>query len=66
MKRAILALLLGATPMPSNEATPSPFFIELDTVERIICGAAVRSGVRIDSNLVLTAQHVAAGGPHSQ
>ena len=60
MKRAFLALLLGAAPAPTNEAIPSPF-IELDTVKRIVCETVVGSGVRIDGNLVLTADRVVAG-----
>jgi S1-C subfamily serine protease len=61
MKRALIALLLGATPVPANEALPSPFFLELDLIERITCGNAMGSGVRIDGDLVLTADHVVAG-----
>jgi S1-C subfamily serine protease len=65
---ALAALTLATSAAPPVEvpeepgAIPSPYFIDLGLVERIRCGDFVGSGARIDSDLVLTAEHVVAGG----
>lgn len=48
-------------PVPSEEASPpGPFFLTLDLIQQIVCGTWTGTGSRIDSDLVLTAAHVAS------
>jgi S1-C subfamily serine protease len=59
--KLFLALLLSLFASPARaETIVTPFFIELANIERLNCGNATGSGVRIDGALVLTAYHVVA------
>jgi len=48
-------------PRPRPETQVSAYFLDLGTISKIDCHEHLGSGVRIDSNLVLTAWHVANG-----
>lgn len=56
-----VAHIPGDGPHPSAATPLSAYFLDLGTVSKIDCDEHMGSGVRIDSNLIATAWHVANG-----